>query len=152
MEVVEADRALRLKLNEPDGKFGLEGGFFEDVLLSYTSIYDYLKVAPAHLYWLAKRRRIRALCATDADCRLFTDTAVADRRALNVDFWAIFRKRLHRDWKAALRTLFRPAAPRAVRIAGGARHRARVAAPCAGSRARPDAWGPQRYSKHGALR
>ncbi len=29
-------------------------------------------------------------------------------RALNVDFWAIFRKRLHRDWKAALRTLFRP--------------------------------------------
>jgi len=152
MEVVEADRALRSKLNEPDGKFGLEGGFFEDVLLSYTSIYNYLKVAQAHLYRLAKRRLIRALCATDADCRLFTDTAVADRarveRRLLGDLSQAAASRLEGSATHAVSA----AAPRAVRIAGGARHRARVATPCAGSRARTDAWGPRRYSKHGALR
>lgn len=108
VELVEGDRMLRSKLNEADAKFGLERGFFEDVLVSYTSIYNYFKVMRAHLYWLAQRRHIRALAAGDAQYRQFADSAVRDRRALKVSFWAIFRKRLKRDWKAALRTLFRP--------------------------------------------
>jgi hypothetical protein len=107
VELVEDDRMLRSKLNEGDAKFGLAPGFFEDVLLSYTSIYNYFKIARARLFWATQRRRLRALAAEPPYARLI-ESAVEDRRRLDLRFWALFGQRLRRDWKAALRRLLRP--------------------------------------------
>ncbi|HEX7054941.1 MAG TPA: YiiX/YebB-like N1pC/P60 family cysteine hydrolase [Burkholderiales bacterium] len=109
IEIAEFDPMLRAKLNEPDRKFGLDGGFFEEVLVSYSSLYNYLRLVAASADWRLNRRRVRALgIEDDPDIGWLVPVIARERRGLKGRFWFILGKRLRRDWRAALRNLLKP--------------------------------------------
>ena len=109
VEIAEFDPMLRRKLNEPDRKFGLEGGFFEDVLISYSSVYNYLRMVAAGIYWRRHRRRVRELGLDDDPLvGWLVATITRERRVLQGKFWQILGKRLRRDWGAAWRLFVKP--------------------------------------------
>lgn len=109
IEIAEFDPMLRAKLNEPDRKFGLEGGFFEEVLVSYASLYNYLRLLLASADWRLNRRRVRDLgIEDDPEIGWLVPIIARERRALKGRFWSILGKRLRRDWRAAIAMLVKP--------------------------------------------
>jgi len=56
IRIAEHQRLLRAKLNEPDSKFDLEAGFFDDVLVGYSSLSNYRSLAGADRIWRQQRR------------------------------------------------------------------------------------------------
>jgi hypothetical protein len=109
IEIAEFDRMLRAKLNEPDRKFELEGGFFDHVLVSYSSLHNYFRMLTAAAYWAANRREIRRRGLDDDPVvGWLVEVIVRSRKSLRGKFWFILGTRLRRDWRAAWRTLFRP--------------------------------------------
>jgi hypothetical protein len=109
IEIAEFDAMLRAKLNEPDRKFGLEGGFFEEVLVSYSSLYNYLRLLAASADWRLNRRKVRSLgIEDDPDIGWLVPVIAQERRGLKGRFWLILGTRLRRDWRAALRNLLKP--------------------------------------------
>lgn len=105
----EDDDFLRAKLNEPDSKFALESGFFEDVLLAFTSLRNWLSMRTADWFWLTQRRRARRLGMDhDAELAWLLPHIAADRKLLNQLFWRLLWSRLRRDWRSAWKRLFMP--------------------------------------------
>ena len=47
---------LRAKINEPDSKYDMEAGFFDDVLAGYSRICNYRSILQADAFWRAHRR------------------------------------------------------------------------------------------------
>src|SRR5258706_8494117 len=111
VEIAEFDPMLRSKLNEPDRKFDLPGGFFEDVLVSYSSLYNYVRILAAAYYWRKNRRLARALgLESDPAVGWLIPIIARERRVLRGKFWSILWKRLRRDWGSAWRMLIKPVA------------------------------------------
>jgi len=111
VEIAEFDPMLRSKLNEPDRKFDLPGGFFEDVLVSYSSLYNYVRILAAAYYWRKNRRLARKLGVEDDPGVGWLIPIIArERRVLRGKFWSILWKRLRRDWGSAWRMLVKPVA------------------------------------------
>src|SRR5438309_7093644 len=68
IELYEHEPLIRKKLNEPDAKFDLESGFFDQILQAYTSLYNYRLLARAGRYWKEQRRDVKRLgLAEDTD-------------------------------------------------------------------------------------
>jgi Permuted papain-like amidase enzyme, YaeF/YiiX, C92 family len=110
VEIAEFDPMLRRKLNEPDRKYDLESGFFEDVLISYSSVYNYLRMVAAGMFWRSHRRLVRELgLEEDPVVGWLVPVITRERRVLQGKFWQILGKRLRRDWGAAWRLFLRPA-------------------------------------------
>lgn len=109
VEIAEFDPMLRRKLNEPDRKYDLQSGFFEDVLISYSSVSNYLRMVAAGLFWRRHRRRVRTLgLEEDPVVGWLVPVIVRERRVLQGKFWQVLGKRLRRDWGAAWRLFLRP--------------------------------------------
>lgn len=109
VEIAEFDPMLRRKLNEPDRKYGLKAGFFEDVLISYSSVYQYLRMVGAGIFWRRHRRRVRDLgLEDDRIVGWLVPVIINERHILQGKFWQILGKRLRRDWGAAWRLFVRP--------------------------------------------
>ena len=109
VEIAEFDPMLRAKLNEPDRKFDLAGGFFEDVLVSYSSVYNYFRILAASVYWRRNRKRVRELgLHDDALVGWLVPVIATERKVLRGKFWVILGKRLRRDWRGAWRLLRKP--------------------------------------------
>jgi hypothetical protein len=47
---------LRAKINEPDIKYDMEAGFFDDVLAGYSRICNYRSILQADAFWRAHRQ------------------------------------------------------------------------------------------------
>ena len=109
VEIAEFDPMLRRKLNEPDRKYDLKSGFFEDVLISYSSVYNYLRMVAAGIFWRRNLRRVREYgLEDDPVVGWLIPVIVRERRVLQGKFWQILGKRLRRDWGAAWRLFIRP--------------------------------------------
>lgn len=107
--VTEDDAFLRAKLNEPDTRFGLEAGFFEEVLLAFTSLRNWLAMNGADWFWLTQRRQARRLGLDhDAEIGWLLPHIAVDRKVWNKLFWRLVWSRLRRDWRSAWRRLFAP--------------------------------------------
>lgn len=105
----EDDAFLRAKLNEPDTRFGLEAGFFEDVLLAFTSLRNWLAMNGADWFWLTQRRRAKKLgLDRDPEVGWLLPHIAADRKVWNTLFWRLVWSRLRRDWRSARKRLFAP--------------------------------------------
>lgn len=105
----EDDDFLRQKLNEPDARFGLEAGFFEEVLLAYTSLGNWLAMIRADWFWLAHRRKAAKLgLDRDPEVGWLIPHIAADRKPLQGLFWRLVWSRLRRDWRSAWKRLFAP--------------------------------------------
>lgn len=109
IETYEHEPLVRQKLNEPDAKFGLEAGFFEDILSAYTSLYNYRLLARAGRAWRQQRRLARDL-GLDRDPRYgwLADAIRRNRSAVRRSFWKVLRQRLRRDWRVIARSALRP--------------------------------------------
>jgi Permuted papain-like amidase enzyme, YaeF/YiiX, C92 family len=109
IDVVEYEPMLRAKLNEPDRKWGIESNFFEGVLLSYSSITNYLRLLAAGRYFRLKRRQLRDLgLEDDPDCGWLFAVIERERGALRGKFRSILWRRVKHDWRSAWRLLMRP--------------------------------------------
>jgi hypothetical protein len=95
----ERDRLVRAKLNEADSKFGLPGGFFDEILRAYTSPYNYRLLAAAGRYYRRKRRAVAAAWGTRIDGRWLAKTIRRERIAGRRTFCQVARRRLRLDWR-----------------------------------------------------
>lgn len=107
--VSEGDDFLRAKLNEPDARFGLDAGFFEEVLLAFTSLYNWLAMSRAGWFWRVQRRRAARLgLERDEEVGWLFAHVAADRKVMQDLFWRLVWSRLRRDWRSAWRRLSAP--------------------------------------------
>jgi 1-acyl-sn-glycerol-3-phosphate acyltransferase len=109
IQAYEHEPLIRAKLNEPDAKFGLGGGFFEEILRAYTSLNNYRLLAGCGLFWVGHRRDVRRLgLAADPDWSWLAEVIHRQRSAVRKTFWYVLRHRLRYDGRAVLRSLHRP--------------------------------------------
>ncbi len=104
----ERDPLVRAKLNEADPKFGLAAGFFDEILRAYTSLYNYRLLAQAGRFYRRNRRAVRAAWGSSGDGRWLAEIIRRHRIVARRTFWQVFSRRLHYDWRAVARWIFRP--------------------------------------------
>jgi hypothetical protein len=109
IQTYEREPLVRKKLNEPDAKFDLGPGFFEEVLRGYSSPWNYRGLIKAAWFWRANRRAIQKLPPVpNEDWHWLLDLirhqlGVVRRRLLHV-----LACRLRYDWRSFGRTVFQP--------------------------------------------
>jgi hypothetical protein len=110
IQVAEHQPLLRAKLNEPDSKFELEAGFFDDVIIGYSSPLNYRAIARADRTWRDQRRSrtVRQL-DTESDWNWLCDLIRRKRRVVRNRFLDVLWRRLRYDWRAFWQTAIRPA-------------------------------------------
>jgi hypothetical protein len=110
IQVTEHQRLLRAKLNEPDAKYELEAGFFDDVLIGYSSLSNYRALARGDRFWRGQRRSetFRRLDA-DPDWRWLGDIIRKKRVIVRKRLVDVLLRRLRYDWRAFWQTALRPA-------------------------------------------
>jgi hypothetical protein len=100
---------LRAKLNEPDMKFDLEAGFFDDVLACYSQLSNLKSLHKAASFWRAHRREIQAFAANaGGDWQWLTGLIVRQRRIFRRRLLDVLLKRLRYDWRAFGRSIRSP--------------------------------------------
>jgi len=110
IQVTEHQPLLRAKVNEPDAKFDLEAGFFDDVLVGYSSLANYRVLARADRFWRDHRRSdIVHSLDTDADWHWLCDTIRRKRMVVRQRLFDVLGRRLRYDWRAFWQTALHPA-------------------------------------------
>lgn len=110
IKVAEHQPLLRAKLNEPDSKFDLESGFFDDVLVGYSSLSNYRALAGADRFWRTQRRsQIVRQLDTDSDWNWLCDGIRRKRIVVRRRLLDVLGRRLRHDWRAFWRSVLRPA-------------------------------------------
>jgi hypothetical protein len=100
---------LRAKINEPDMKFDMPGGFFDDVLACYSQPSNYWSLRQAHVFWRVHRRAIQAFVReAGGDWAWLVEVIRTQRRQVRKRFWHVLWERLQYDWRGFLRTLVSP--------------------------------------------
>ncbi len=108
--VAERLPLLHSKLNEPDAKFELEAGFFDDVRTGYSSLFNYRALARADRFWGGLRRTdfFRSLDA-DTDWHWLCETIRKKRGVIRKSLWGALRRYLRSNWHALWQKALRPA-------------------------------------------
>ena len=110
IQVTEHQPLLRAKVNEPDAKFDLEAGFFDDVLVGYSSLSNYRALARGDRFWRGQRRSevFRRLDA-DPDWHWLEDNIRQKRVIVRKRLVDVLLRRLRYDWRTFWQTALRPA-------------------------------------------
>ncbi len=108
IQVAECHPLLRAKLNEPDTKFELEAGFFDDVMVGYSSLFNYRALARADRHWRGLRRtEIFRHLDVDDDwhwlCEIIRRKRIVVRKSLLDALLRYGRCKWHGLWQRALR-------------------------------------------------
>jgi Permuted papain-like amidase enzyme, YaeF/YiiX, C92 family len=90
---------LKRKLNEPDAKFGIERGFYDEVFGAFSSPHSYLLFVRAKGYWRRHRRAIHRLEAEDSLCAWLGAQIRIMRHQVRTTFRQIAFTRLRHDWR-----------------------------------------------------
>ncbi len=101
---------LRAKINQPDPKFEFPSGFFEDVVLGYSSIRNFRALARADRNWRALRHS-SALRSLDGDSG-WSRLAELIRRKRGVvrrRLVSVVARRIRHGWRTFLKTALKPA-------------------------------------------
>lgn len=110
IQIVEHAPLLRTKLNEPEPRLDLEGGFFDDVLTGYSSLSNYRLMREADRFWRAHRRRMSQLGFHDIPGPAWALEVIRhQRRVVRSRLLHVLWQRLRLDWRAFISTVFRPA-------------------------------------------
>ncbi len=126
---------LRAKINEPDSKYDLEPGFFDEVLAGYSRICNYRSILRADAFWRAHRREAHALAGeVGGDWAWLVELIRHQRRAVRRRLLHVLWQRFRHDWRAfgrAMLSPFREARHGLERLLGDHLAQARVAGPSA---------------------
>lgn len=108
--VAEHQPMLRAKINEPDSKFEFPSGFFEEVVLGYSSIKNFRILVRADRNWRALRRSsvVRSLDA-DSRWRRLTDLIRLKRGVVRRRLASMVARRVQHGWRSFLKTALKPA-------------------------------------------
>lgn len=109
VQVCDPHEIVRKKLNEPDERFGIASGFFDNVVETYCSLRYLTLFAVGDRFWRRNAAMIRRL-------ELEKDPVVGEFvphiRALRVRCWRLFwptiRKRFQYERRSTLKLLFAP--------------------------------------------
>lgn len=109
VQACDPHEIVRKKLNEPDERFGIASGFFDDVVETYCSFRYLMLFAVGDRFWRKHLRMIRRL---ELDKDPVIGEFIPHIRALRVRCWRLFwptiRKRLQYERRSTLRFLFAP--------------------------------------------
>jgi len=109
IRVAEHQPLLRAKVNEPDAMYDLEAGFFDDVLVGYSSLSNYRALAGADRFWRSQRREIFRRFDPDSEWHWLCDIIRKKRVIVRKRLFDVLLRRLRYDWRAFWRTVLRPA-------------------------------------------
>jgi len=110
IQVAEHQPLLRAKLNEPDGKFELAAGFFDEVIVGYSSLINYWTLARADRLWRSQRRsQLFRDIDGDSDWHWLGDLIRRKRMVVRKRLFDVLKRRLRYDWRAFWRTALKPA-------------------------------------------
>jgi len=100
---------LRAKINEPDIKYDLEAGFFDDVLAGYSRISNYRSILQADEFWRARRREAHTLALEAGGTWTWVVDLIRHQRlAVRNRLLHVLWQRLRYDWRAFRQTVFSP--------------------------------------------
>ena len=110
IQIAECQPLLRAKLNEPDAKFDLEAGFFDDVWVGYSSLFNYRALARADRYWRGWRRTgVFRQLDNDDDWSWLCDIIRRKRVAVQKTLVDAMRRYMSCHWHAIWQSALRPA-------------------------------------------
>lgn len=96
---------VRAKINEPDIKYDLEPGFFEDVLAGYSRICNYRSIRQADRFWRAHRAEANALAQEAGGDWVWLATLIRrQRKVVRNRLLHVLWERFRYDWRAFRRT------------------------------------------------
>lgn len=108
-ELAEQSDVVRAKLNEPEPKFDLDAGFFDEVMAGYCSLRNYGLIVRALWFWGTRRRAIRNLARLEPEPWSWLERlAVTERRAVQFALGRVLRNRLKLGWREFRQTAFKP--------------------------------------------
>ena len=100
---------LRAKINEPDIKYDMEAGFFDDVLAGYSRLSNYKSILQANTFWRRNRREALAYARdAGADWIWLTDLIRHQRHVVRRRLLDVLLQRLRHDWRAFGQALLSP--------------------------------------------
>jgi hypothetical protein len=100
---------LRAKINEPDIKYDMEAGFFDDVLAGYSRICNYRSILQADAFWSAHRQEAHTFaCEAGGDWVWLVDLIRHQRHAVRSRLLHVLWQRLRHDWRAFYQTMLSP--------------------------------------------
>jgi hypothetical protein len=100
---------LRAKINEPDLKYEMEEGFFDEVLAGYSNLSNFRSISRADLFWRAHRRDAQAFArVAGGDWNWLADLIRHQRHAVRRRLLHVLLQRLRYDWRAFGRTVLSP--------------------------------------------
>lgn len=109
IQAYEREPLIRKKLNEPDSRFEIEPGFFEDLLRGYSSPWNYRNLAKAAWFWRTHRRSIKKLAtAAPGDWQWPLELIRNQRGLVRKRLLIVLACRLRYDWRAFGRTVLNP--------------------------------------------
>jgi len=99
---------LRAKLNEPDAAFGLEAGFFDGLLSSYSSLRNFRSLRRTNADWRKWRPQLSRLRPpAGLDWGWLSTLIRRERTQVRRRFAKVLRARLRHDWRFLWRTTIR---------------------------------------------
>ena len=108
-ELAARSDLVRAKLNEPEPKFDLEEGFFDEVMSGFCSLRNYGLILGAWWFWSTRRRAIRSLAGReDGPWYWLEHLAIHERRHVQSALKRVLRRRLKLDWRSFWKTVFKP--------------------------------------------
>jgi hypothetical protein len=87
---------IKRKLNEPDTKAGITSGFYDEIYCSFSSPYNYFRLARAGQYFRKHRRAIHRLETEDSVCAWLCRQIKIERHQVHTLFHQINLARLAR--------------------------------------------------------
>jgi hypothetical protein len=109
IQAYEREPLIRKKLNEPDTRFEIEPGFFEELLRGYSSPWNYRNLVKAAWFWRTHRRSIQKLAtAAPGDWQWPLELIRHQRGLVRKRLLLVLACRLRYDWRAFGRTVLNP--------------------------------------------
>jgi hypothetical protein len=110
IEFAEHAPMLRAKINEPDAKFDMPAGFFDDVVAGYSQLSNYRSLRQADSFWRAHRQAAQETAnQAGADWQWLAALIRRQRKIVRRRLTHVLLERLRHDWRAFWRTAVSPA-------------------------------------------
>ena len=109
IQTYEREPLIRAKLNEPEEKFGLGSGFFEEVLAAYSSPRNYWRLLKASSFWRRHQRAAKRLGLLHDDrAKWLTGTIRRQRKTIPRRLLQVLLQRARYDFRLFVATTLAP--------------------------------------------
>lgn len=110
IQAVERTPVVRAKFNEPEAKYDLPAGFFDDVVMGYSSLSNYKALIQGDRFWRQQRKTAFQLgLATEPAWAWLHHLICRKRRIVRRRLAHVLWLRLCWDWRGFWQTALRPA-------------------------------------------